>query len=340
MFAGHDYITSIIMPEPPFSLSSRCIHLIADIAALLERYALRMAGEDALRLRKANKIKTIQGSLAIEGNTLSEQQITDILDGKRVLAPVREIQEVRNALEAYEAFSSFDPMDVSDLLRAHGLMMQGLVQGSGQFREGNVGVFSGARVVHMAPPSSRVPYLMEDLFAWLDKSPDHMLVKSAVFHYEFEFIHPFSDGNGRMGRLWQSLLLSQWNPVFAHLPVENIVHARQEAYYEAIARSTEKADSGIFVEFMLEAIWSILEERLKIGGVNGGVNGVEGRIRELIALQPGLNARTMAGQLQDVPLRTLQRHLQKMQLLGLLEFRGAAKTGGYFLKEKLQEPER
>lgn len=244
---------------PPFTISAEAINKIADISRLMERYAIRMEQEDALLLRKANKIKTIHSSLAIEGNTLDENQVRDIVNGKAVVAPLRQIQEVKNAIATYEQFPHLDAFKESDLLRAHGIMMQALVENAGQYRKGGVGVFSDEGCVHMAPPAERVPYLMADLFDWLKHSPDHLLVRSCVFHYEFEFIHPFADGNGRMGRLWQSLILSKLHPVFEHLPVENMVYANQQQYNDAITASSNAANSGPFIDFMLGEILKTLE---------------------------------------------------------------------------------
>ena len=245
---------------PPFTVSSRAINLVAEISAQIERYAIRMEQADGLRLRKANKIRTIHSSLAIEGNGLSENQVHDIVEGKHVVAPPREIQEVKNAIRTYELYASLDPFDMKDLLKAHGVMMEALVDKPGCFRSSGVGVFEGERCVHMAPPPSRVPELMADLFRWLKDAPDHLLIRSCVFHYEFEFIHPFSDGNGRMGRLWQSLVLGRLNPVFEHLPIENLVYANQQLYYEAIASSTRQADCSPFIDFMLNEILNALKK--------------------------------------------------------------------------------
>lgn len=240
--------------KPPFTLSARAVGLVADIAAQMERFAIRMEQDDALRLRKANRIKTIHSSLAIEGNHLLESEVAEILDGKTVVAPIREIQEVKNAIRVYDEFEKLDPFSMDDLLRAHGLMMSALTDDAGHFRKGGVGVYSENGLVHIAPPSERVYPLMSDLFDWLKNADDHLLVRSCVFHYEFEFIHPFIDGNGRMGRLWQSLILSRWHPAFAHLPVENMVYSNQQAYYDAIAQSTKQGESGPFIEFMLGEI--------------------------------------------------------------------------------------
>lgn len=207
-----------------------------------------------LRLRRINRIRTIRGSLAIEGNTLSEEQITAILDGKRVVAPPREIQEVRNAVAAYDRFEQWRPEVEADLLEAHRILMTGLIDEAGTYRRGGVGVMAGRRVIHTAPPADRVPALMSDLFKWLAAGDAHPLVTSSVFHYEFEFIHPFADGNGRMGRLWQTLILTHWNRLFADLPVESLVFEHQAEYYQALQESTNQTDSAPFIEFMLKMI--------------------------------------------------------------------------------------
>lgn len=262
---------------PPFKISAKSITLVAEISGCLERYSIRMEQSDALMLRKANRIKTIQGSLAIEGNTLDENQITAILEGKHVIAPLREVQEVRNAIKTYDSFASLSPFSVKDLLKAHKTMMTGLVDDVGTFRHGGVGVFAGTEVIHLAPPADRVPALIHDLFEWLERSDDHPLIKSSVFHYEFEFIHPFSDGNGRMGRFWQTVILSAWKPVFAYVPVETMVFAHQTDYYRAINESTDTVDAGIFVDFLLGAILETLR------GHQESTPGVTPEVKKLLA---------------------------------------------------------
>ena len=245
---------------PPFTVSAEAINLIAEISGQIERYAIRLEQEDGLRLRKANRIKTIHSSLAIEGNTLTEDEVRDIIDGKNVVAPIKQIQEVKNAIATYELYPKLNPFSVKDLLKAHGVMMQALVDDAGKFRRSGVGVFSEHGLVHMAPPADRVPMLMDDLFGWLKESKDHLLIRSCVFHYEFEFIHPFIDGNGRTGRLWQSLILGKLHPLFEHLPVENMVYANQQAYYDAITASTNVGQSGPFIDFMLNEIFKTLKQ--------------------------------------------------------------------------------
>ena len=211
-------------------------------------------------LRKANRIKTIHSSLAIEHNTLSLKQVTAIIDGKHVLGAPNEIQEVKNALQAYHLMSELDAFKEKDLLKAHELMMMALVDKSGQYRQAGVGVFDGDKCIHMAPPADRVPQLMHDLFEWVRKTDVHPLVSSCVFHYEFEFIHPFIDGNGRMGRYWQTMLLSRWKGIFAWIPVETIVKEHQQEYYDVIARCDAAGNSTAFIEFMLRCLLEAMNQ--------------------------------------------------------------------------------
>ncbi|MDR1111930.1 MAG: Fic family protein [Deltaproteobacteria bacterium] len=245
--------------EPPVAITPAILGLVADISVKADRLSVR--GESALdlRLRRISQVRSIKGSLAIEGNTLGEEAITAVLDGKRVVAPLREIQEVRNAIAAYDVFEKWTPHDETDLLKAHGLLMAGLIDDAGLYRRGGVGVIAGSQVLHLAPPAKRVPLLMGDLLDWLSRTWLHPLVAGSVFHYEFEFIHPFTDGNGRLGRLWQTLILCRWNPCFVRIPVESIVHAHQEEYYQALREATNAADSAPFVEFMLAMILEALE---------------------------------------------------------------------------------
>ena len=240
--------------QPPFIVTSAIVNLVAKISETIGRLSALTDNAKTLKLRRINRIRTIRGSLAIEGNTLSEEQITAILDGKRVIAPPREIQEARNAIAAYDRFYQWRPAMESELLEAHRILMASLIDEAGSYRHGGVGVMAGNKVIHMAPPANRVPKLMGDLLQWLDSSEQHPLIISSVFHYEFEFIHPFADGNGRMGRLWQTLILTHWNPLFADIPVESLVHEHQSEYYQALQKSTAQADSAPFIEFMLRMI--------------------------------------------------------------------------------------
>ncbi len=240
--------------DPPFTLTPAIVSLVVEIGEWVGRAPVQDESPTALRLRRINRIRTIQGSLAIEGNTLSVDQITAILSGQRVLAPPREIQEAKNALLAYERMEAWNPVSEKDLLAAQGVLMTGLVDQPGTYRSSGVGVMAGKRLVHMAPPASRVPPLMKDLLRWLKATQHHPLIASCVFHYEFEFIHPFPDGNGRMGRLWQTLILSQWKPFFAFLPVESMVYEHQRGYYQALNESSKNGSSTAFLEFMLPMI--------------------------------------------------------------------------------------
>lgn len=245
--------------HPPFTITPSILRMVGDISEATGRIAARAESALDLRLRRINRIRTIQGSLAIEGNTLNQEQITAILDGKRVIAPLREIQEAKNAIAAYDRFEDLNPHSETDLLTAHGILMAGLIDEAGRYRKGGVGVMRNGQVLHMAPPAKRVQFLMGELLDWLASTDTHPLVSSSVFHYEFEFIHPFSDGNGRMGRLWQTLILYRWNGIFSRIPVESLIHEHQREYYEAIRQSTDKADCYPFVKFMLYMIQNALK---------------------------------------------------------------------------------
>ncbi len=254
--------------QPPFEITHRMIDDVAEIAALVGNLTATDALSASPTLRRSNRIRTIHGSLAIEQNTLTLEQVTAVLNGKQVLAPPRDIAEVRNAYEIYERLEDLDPYSVDDLLTAHGILTRGLVEESGMFRTKPVGVVDReGRILHFGTLPQYVPDLVLELLDWARTSEVHMLIRSCVFHYELELIHPFADGNGRMGRLWHTLLLFQWNPVFAWLPVESIIHTRQQAYYDAINASNEAGESTAFVEFMLSAIQASLIEAVEMSDV-------------------------------------------------------------------------
>lgn len=246
--------------NPPYTITNKIVALIAEISELIGHITVTSGLNNNPKLRRANRIKTIQASLAIENNTLTVEQITALLNGKRILGTPAEIKEVKNAYEVYEQLLTFNPYSVSDLLKAHGILMADLVKNAGHFRTGGVGVFKGRQVVHMALPAEFVPEHIGNLINWYQKSTAHPLIKSAVFHYEFEFIHPFADGNGRMGRLWHTLLLAEWKEILAWIPVETLVKERQEEYYDALGKADKEADSTVFVEFMLTALKEVLKE--------------------------------------------------------------------------------
>ena len=241
--------------QPPFQIMNKIIDDVAEISELTGRLSAHDHLSSNPNLRRTNRIRTIHGSLAIEQNTLSLEQVTAVLNGKHVLAPPKDIAEVKNAYEIYERLDELDPYSVDDLLTAHGIMTRGLVEESGMFRTRPVGVVDQeGHVLHFGTLPQYVPDLLMELLDWVKTSEVHMLIRSCVFHYEFELIHPFADGNGRVGRLWHTLLLSKWNPAFAWLPVESIIHDRQQEYYDAINASNDAGESTVFIEFMLSAI--------------------------------------------------------------------------------------
>ncbi len=239
--------------EPPYSITPEILTRVEQVGEALGRVEAAGISQD-LRLRRINRIRTIRGSLAIEGNTLSEEEISTILDGKPIAAPLRDIQEVRNAIRAYDQYQQMNPASETDLLRAHELLMTGLLDAPGHYRRGQVSVMGQGQIHHIGPPARRVPQLIANLLAWLGSTDEHPLIASSIFHYEFEFIHPFEDGNGRMGRLWQTLILTRWKPLFAHIPVESLIHAKQDDYYEAIRKSSAEGGSAPFITFMLDTI--------------------------------------------------------------------------------------
>jgi len=243
---------------PPHTLTPRILDLVAGIGEEIGRLGIGSAEPPVPRLRRENRLRSIHASLAIENNSLSLEQVTAVIAGKRVLGPPKEILEVRNAFAAYEAMGGWVPWSSRDLLAAHRLMTEGLVDFPGRYRSGAVGIAKGGKLVHLAPPAERVPALMKDLLNWLRRSKEHPLVTSSVFHYELEFIHPFADGNGRIGRLWQTLILSHWKPALAYPPVEDVIRERQSDYYRVLAVSDKAGESSAFVEFMLETLLQAL----------------------------------------------------------------------------------
>ncbi len=251
--------------QPPFHITETMINLVAEISELVGHLSASYHLSTNPTLRRRNRIRSIYSSLAIEQNTMTLEQVTAVLNGKRVLAPPKDIAEVKNAYEIYERLGELNPYSVDDLLMAHGIMTRGLIEEFGEFRSKSVGVVNGeGKILHFGTLPAYVPDLVEQLLDWTANSDLHMLIRSCVFHYEFELIHPFADGNGRIGRLWHTLLLSQWNPAFAWLPIESIIHDNQEAYYAALNASNVAAESTAFVEFMLSVIKTALTEAINI----------------------------------------------------------------------------
>lgn len=249
--------------KPPYTITAPIIQLISAISQKIGEINSSLLIKQAPALRKRNRIRTIQASLAIEGNTLSIDQITAIIENKKVIGPVKDIKEVTNAVAVYNQLHQLKPNSEKSFLSAHNILMQGLIPQSGQYRKTGVGIVKGNQLAHVAPPAKNIPYLMKDLFHYLKTSDDHIFIKSCVFHYEMEFIHPFADGNGRMGRLWQTLLLVQEFPLFEFLPFETLISKNQKAYYKALANSDKSDESTQFITFILSTINTSLDELLK-----------------------------------------------------------------------------
>lgn len=313
--------------KPPFEMNEQIATITAEIAELSGELS---AYEDLTTnpiLRRENRIKTIHSSLAIEQNTLSIGQVTDIIDGKRVLAPPADIKEVQNAYEIYEKLDILNPYSIEDLLVAHRIMTKDLIKESGVFQSGNAGVYDGEKLIHAGTPSSYIPEVMENLFTWLKESSLHPLIKACLFHYEFEFIHPFFDGNGRTGRLWHTLILSKWKPFFAWVPIESLIHDNQQAYYDAIEIPNEKQNANDFVLFMLGIIKIALEEiliRTRNVGENVGEN--EEGILNLLDNNPRLSAVKIAEKL-ELSSRQVERIIKSLREEGRLVRHGANRGG-------------
>lgn len=249
--------------QPPFEINERIMADVIEIAELVGRVSITDKISMNPTLRRTNRIQTIYSSLAIEQNTLDIEQVTAVLSGKRVIAPPKDIAEVKNAYEIYDNMDKLNPYSIDDLLKAHSVMERGLLNEAGEFRSRPVGVAdSEGNILHFGTLPQYVPKLIQELLEWTEKSEIHLLIKSCVFHYEFELIHPFADGNGRMGRLWHTLLLSKWNPIFAWLPIESIIHDNQSEYYNAINVSNNNGNSTVFIEFMLSVIKQALQESI------------------------------------------------------------------------------
>lgn len=316
---------------PPFEITSKIIELISNISEKIGEINSLQDSPYHVKLRKENRIKTIHSSLAIENNSLSLKQITAIIDGKRVLGNPNEIKEVKNSIQAYDLLISLNPYKEKDLLKAHKLMMQDLVERNGKYRIDGVGIFDGEKVVHMSPPADRVPELMGDLFKWLKTSDVHPLIKSCVFHYEFEFIHPFQDGNGRIGRLWQTLILKEWKEVFAWLPVETLVKENQKEYYSVLGVSDSAANSTKFIEFMLTLILNTIEEITK----------AEEKVTKKVTIKVTTNQQKIIGAIKKNPYitqeeladiigitkKSITANMKKLQNSGLIKRIGANKNG-------------
>ena len=318
--------------QPPFTITPSILNQVIEIGELLGHWAAH-SGRTSPLLRKENRIRTIQASLAIEHNSLTTRQVTAIMDGKRVLAPEKDIQEVRNAILAYEKLPDWKPWRLNDLLSAHRVLMSGLVDKPGKLRQGDVGVYRGTQLVHMAPPASQMQRLINDLLCWLEQTDIHPLIASSVFHYEFEFIHPFSDGNGRMGRLWQTLILSHWRAELAWLPVETLIHFQQSRYYEILGQCDRASDSTAFIEFMLRNMADTLREGIAVPTemseqMSEQMSEKEIAILHLLTAHPQMTAAMLASAL-GVSSRTVERYLRTLQHKNKVKREGARKGGSW-----------
>lgn len=320
---------------PPFTMTDTITDLVIEIGELVGQIAVYDHLSPNPRLRRENRIKTIHSSLAIENNSMTLAQVTDVIEGKRVLAPPQDIREVKNAYEAYEELQKMDPYSLDDLLKAHRFMMEGLVKEAGCFRSRNAGVYSGDVLIHAGTPANYVPELMQELFSWLKSSKQHPLIKGCIFHYEFEFIHPFADGNGRTGRLWHSLILQRWKPFFAWLPIETMIHEKQQAYYEAIDQSNRQGESTIFVEFMLGMIRDTLLEIIRNQGGEVSKTASEKRpleetLLKILASDSKMTARE-AAELLGVSQRQIERCIAELKNAGKLRRTGANRNGSWLV---------
>jgi Fic family protein len=248
--------------NPPYTLTPEILNLVTEVSQKIGEVKASFLIKQSPELRKKNRIKTIQASLAVEGNTLSIDQVTAIIENKRIIGPAKDIKEVSNAIKVYEQLRKFNPNNEKSFLEAHKILMQGLIPDEGKYRSSGAGIIKGTQLAHVAPPAKNVPLLMKDLFSYLKKNDEPALIKSCVFHYEMEFIHPFIDGNGRMGRLWQTLLLLQQYPVFEYLPFESLISKNQKEYYKALSASDKQGSSTIFIAFMLKILSESLDELL------------------------------------------------------------------------------
>ena len=322
---------------PPFIITSKIVNLIAKISEQVGGLNASLLNSSP-QLRKQNRIKTIAGTLAIEGNQLTEEQITAIIEGQRVLGSARELAEVAGAISAYDALPELQPHKINDLLKAHNLMMSGILLDAGKFRNKAVGIHKGNKVHHIAPPAHQVSGLMADLVNWLKKSQDHPLITSSVFHYEFEFIHPFTDGNGRLGRLWQTLILSKWHPLFLALPLESIIKDNQQKYYQALEQADKEGNSVAFIDFMLLTISETLEKNTQKNApinapINASINPTKtpDAVLMLIKNNPKITRKQIADTLQK-DLRTIGRSIASLQQMGKLKRIGSNKSGHWQIK--------
>lgn len=305
--------------RPPYAITSKIIDLISKISLNIGKLEANEANINLPMLRKINQIRTITGTLQIEGNTLDEERITALLEGKRVLGTVNELAEANGAIALYKQMDTLNFLDEKDLLKSHKILMDELLKKAGSYRNSDVGVGGRDGVVHVAPPQSQVPSLMDDLFAWLRTTDEHPLISSSVFHYEFEFIHPFADGNGRMGRFWQSLILQSWNRTFSIIPIESIVRDKQQEYYKVLEICGSDGQSTVFIEFMLESIFEAIGKvGNKVGNVVGNLTENQQKIVEQIKQNSKISAANLC-EIIGISKRKIEENLAKLKEKGILQ---------------------
>jgi len=313
--------------KPPYTITSKILNLTNKISEYITELKYNTNQNITPMLRKKNRIKTLAGTLEIEGNFLGEEKITAIIEGKRVLGTIPEIAEVKGAIKAYQELENYKYDDILDLLKAHKILMNEILNNAGNFRILNVRVGE-----HIAPQSHLVPQLMNELFEWLKNSDEHILLKSCIFHYEFEFIHPFIDGNGRIGRLWQSVILYNYNPLFASLPTESIVRNHQEEYYKALEDSTSLGESTPFIEFMLDMILQTIikfnnEVGNTVGNKVGNLTDNQIMIIELMKVNSKISAKKLAEEV-GISIRKIEENISKLKKLDIINRVGG--TRGYW----------
>ena len=345
-----------MLSKPPYTITVKAADYLTRIAETVTRLEYGLGFKRDIKLHRKNRVRSIHSSLAIEGNTLSLDEITDVINGKLVAGKQAEVKEVKNAFEAYDKIMTFDPYRVKDFLIAHKLMTDGLVQESGEFRSGDVGVFADDVVVHVGARPQFVPQLIEELFEWAKTTELHPILESTIVHCEIETIHPFADGNGRMGRLWQTLILAKWKEVFAWIPMESLVFEKRSQYYDALQSAQRKNDSGVFIEFILSAILGAVEAQAKqiseptsstasdeiellgefVENANEFVerfvdNGTQRSILRLMMAQPTISAKGIAEEIGISP-RGVQKSISALKKRGLVERIGPAKGGHWLVK--------
>lgn len=314
--------------KPPYEITTGILKLITSISERIGEVNATHLTKPPTELRKKNRIKTIQSSLAIEGNTLTIEQITDLLNNKKIVAPKKDIVEVKNAISVYNQLHKLKVYELKSLCKAHEILMNGLIENPGKLRATSVGIVKGSAIAHVAPPGEMVRSLMNELFDYLKNDDDLILIKSCVFHYEFEFIHPFLDGNGRMGRLWQTMILKEHAPVFEFLPIETLVKEKQQEYYQVLGISDQLGNSTAFIEFMLGIIKDALEDLLKVQNVSLTNNDRISHFKDLIKDQ-FFSRQDYLRAFKNISPATASRDLKDAVSNGILEKYGDKRTTKY-----------